>query len=92
MKLNLKVRFRNPIFVAQFLLALLTPILAYTGLTAQDITTWGKLGEIVLGAISNPYVATLVVVSVFNAINDPTTTGITDSGLALTYHTPRKED
>lgn len=39
MKLNLKVRFRNPVFIAQLVLSIFTPILAYAGLTVQDLTT-----------------------------------------------------
>ena len=88
MKINWKVRFKNPVFIAQLLLAILTPILAYAGLTVQDMTTWQAIGNLLLGAISNPYVIGLVVISVFNALNDPTTTGITDSSKALTYDAP----
>ena len=88
MKINWKVRFKNPVFIAQLLLAILTPILAYAGLTVQDMTTWQAIGNLLLGAISNPYVIGLVVISVFNALNDPTTTGITDSAKALTYDVP----
>ena len=88
MKINWKVRFKNPVFIVQLLLAILTPILAYAGLTVQDMTTWQAIGNLLLGAISNPYVIGLVVISVFNALNDPTTTGITDSAKALTYDAP----
>ena len=87
--MNLKVRFKNPVFIAQFILAILTPILAYAGLTVQDLTSWQALGEILLGAIRNPYVLGLIVVSVWNALNDPTTAGITDSAQALTYDKPK---
>lgn len=87
--MNLKVRFKNPVFIAQLILAILTPILAYAGLTVQDLTSWQALGEILLGAISNPYVLGLIVVSVWNALNDPTTAGITDSAQALTYDKPK---
>ena len=66
--MNLKVRFKNPVFIVQLILAIITPILAYAGLTFQDITTWGKLGELLLGAISNPYVLGLIAVSVWNYI------------------------
>ena len=90
--INYKVRFRNPLFIAQIVLAILTPILAYAGLTYQDITTWAALGELLLGAIKNPYVLSLVIVSVFNAITDPTTTGVKDSERAMTYSYPHKEE
>lgn len=86
--INFKVRFKNPVFIAQLVLAVLTPILAYAGLTAQDLTTWGALGKLLLNAISNPYVLSLVVVSVWNAVNDPTTKGIKDSNRAITYDQP----
>lgn len=90
--MNLKVRFKNPVFIAQFILAILTPILAYAGLTVQDLTSWQALGEILLGAIRNPYVLGLIVVSVWNALNDPTTAGITDSAQALTYDKPKAKE
>ena len=90
MKINLKVRFKNPVFIAQFILAIFTPILAYAGLTASDITTWKALGDLIINAISNPYVLSLVAVSVWNALNDPTTEGIlNDSDMAMTYEIPK---
>ena len=69
MRLNLKVRLKNPVFLAQILLALITPILAYMGLTFKDLTTWG---------------------SVWNALTDPTTAGLSDSEAALKYERPKK--
>lgn len=89
--MNLKVRFKNPVFIAQMVLAVLTPILAYAGLTVQDITTWKSLGDLILGALSNPYVLGLVAVSVWNALTDPTTAGLGDSNLAMTYDKPKKD-
>lgn len=89
--MNLKVRFRNPVFIAQLILAILTPILAYAGLTAQDLTTWAKLLDLLISAISNPYVLALVAVSVWNALNDPTTKGLKDSKQALEYEIPKGE-
>ena len=68
--MNLKVRFKNPIFIAQLILAILTPILAYAGLTLQDLTSWQALGDLLLKAISNPYVLGLIAVSVWNALNE----------------------
>lgn len=90
--INIKVRFRNPVFIAQLILAVLTPILAYAGLTMQDLTTWKALGDLLISALKNPYVLSLVVVSVFNAITDPTTAGVTDSERALTYDFPHRKE
>lgn len=88
--MNFLVRFKNPVFIAQIVLAILTPILAYAGLTTADLTTWEALGDLLLGAISNPYVLGLVAVSVWNALTDPTTAGLGDSDEALTYTEPKK--
>ena len=90
-KINWKVRIKNPLFWVQGVLAVFTPILAYLGLAADDLTSWKILGEILLEAVSNPYVLGLVIVSLWNAINDPTTSGISDSTQAMTYTTPKKE-
>ena len=88
MKINWKIRFKNPVFYAQIILAILTPILAYMGITAQDLTSWAYLGQVLLQAVSNPYVLALVIVSIWNAVNDPTTSGVTDSAQALNYDKP----
>ena len=88
MKLNIPVRLKNPGFWAQMGLAVFTPVLAYFGLTGADITSWPILGQTLLAAISNPYVCALAAVSVWNAINDPTTKGVGDSARALTYDSP----
>jgi phi LC3 family holin len=87
--INLKVRFKNPVFIAQIFLSVLTPILAYAGLTVADLTSWSALGQLLIDAIMNPYVLGLVVVSVWNALNDPTTKGLSDSATAMTYDTPK---
>lgn len=90
-KINWKIRFKNPVFYMQLILAVLTPVLAYMGLTVKDLTTWAAVRNVLLQAISNPYVLALVLVSVWNAVNDPTTTGISDSANALTYDEPNGE-
>lgn len=90
MKINWKVRFKNPLFYVQIFLSVMTPILTYLGLTATDITTWAIFGDVLLKAISNPYVLLLTFVSVYNALTDPTTEGFGDSEIALTYDKPNK--
>lgn len=87
--INWKVRFKNPLFIANLFMAVLLPILTYFGLTVQDLTSWSKLGEVLLGALSNPYVLGTIIVSIWNAINDPTTEGIKDSTEAMTYEQPK---
>ena len=53
------------------------------------MNSWSTLGKILLDAISNPYVIGTVIVSVWNAINDPTTKGFNDSARAMTYTEPK---
>ena len=89
--INWKIRFKNPVFYMQLILAVLTPVLAYMGLTVKDLTTWAAVGNVLVQAVSNPYVLASVLVSVWNAVNDPTTTGISDSKNALTYDKPNGE-
>ena len=89
--INWKVRFKNPVFIAQLMLSILTPILTYMGITVQDLTSWGMVLNTLRCAVSNPYVLGLIVVSAWNALNDPTTAGLGDSANALTYSTPKKD-
>ena len=89
MKINWKVRIRNPYFWIQIGIAILMPMLAYLGLTVEDLTSWAKVGQVLLKSILNPYVLGLVVVSIFNAIQDPTTKGLSDSKNAMTYTEPK---
>lgn len=91
MKINWKVRFKNPVFIGQLVLAIFVPILAYMGLTLEDLTTWGAVGDVLFEAIRNPYVLALVVVSVYNSITDPTVAGLSDSKQALNYEKPKED-
>lgn len=92
MKINWRVRAKNPVFWAQVALAVLAPILAYFGMTGADMTSWDVLGNTLLAALKNPYVLALVLVSVWNAMNDPTTPGVKDSARALTYRAPGEKN
>jgi phi LC3 family holin len=89
-KINWKVRFTNPMFIVQLIASIFIPILAYAGLTAQDLTSWPILGGLIIDAISNPYILMMVAVSAYNTIVDPTTNGFKDSSLALRYEKPKK--
>ena len=90
-KINWKVRFNkeNILFITQVIISVVIPILKYFGLQASDLTTWSKVWETFVQAISNPYVVIMAVASLFNAITDPTTRGIKDSENAMTYVQPK---
>lgn len=89
LKINWKVRLSNPQFIGQLLISVFVPILAYLGIAAEDLTSWSVVGRVLFEAVSNPYVLMLVVVSVYNSINDPTVSGLSDSRQALTYKKPK---
>lgn len=84
-KINWKVRFsrENSVFIIRFILSLLVPILVYMGLQVTDLTSWGKLGDVLFSAISNPYIVGMTIVNAINLIPDPTTKGTSDSELVL---------
>ena len=90
MKINWKVRFKNPVFWVQVVVAVILPMLANLGLAWEDMTTWAALGGVLLESIKNPVIVVAVIVSVWNAVNDPTTAGLGDSSQALTYEEPKK--
>ena len=90
MKINWTVRIKNPVFWANLAAAILLPILAYLGLNWSDMTTWAGLGGVLLKAVKNPVILVSVVVSVWNLINDPTTSGLSDSTRAMGYSKPNK--
>lgn len=83
MQINWKVRFKNPIFVAQLACAIVMPLITGMGYEWSQMTTWATLGEVIAAALGNPVVVVAMIVSVFNLITDPTTSGISDSKSAL---------
>ena len=85
MKINLKIRAQNPVFWAQLVLSVLTPLTVYFGVAMQELTSWQTLGGLLLAALQNPFLLATVAVSVWNALNDPTTPGLKDSERARAY-------
>lgn len=90
LKINWKVRIKNPVWLANMAAAIVLPILTYLGLEWGDMTSWGALGGALLEAVKNPVIIVAVLVSVWNLNIDPTTRGIGDSSRALTYTKPSK--
>lgn len=91
MNINWKVRFKNPVWWAQVVTAIVLPMLVAVGIGWEEVTTWAKLWEVIVAAFGNPVTVVAVIVSVWNTVTDPTTAGIGDSKLAMTYTAPRKE-
>lgn len=89
MKLNLKTRFKNPVFWIQIVGAFILSALAYNNMRPEDMTTWFGLGEMIKGVFLNPFLLATCLWNVWSAINDPTTKGVGDSEQALTYDKPK---
>lgn len=89
-KLNLKVRLKNPVFWVQIGSAIVLTALTYNAMQPCDLTTWQGLGQLLLGTVKNPYLLGMCAVSVWSAINDPTTAGMGDSTQAMKYTEPKK--
>lgn len=89
--INWKVRANNPQFWFQIFLAIAVPIGTYFGVTGKDVTSWKVLIDLIGQAASNPYVIAMVVVSVYNAVNDPSTKGVKDGENALEYVKPSQK-
>ena len=91
MKINWKVRVKNPVFWSQVAVAIVAPILAGLGLQWGDMTTWSAFADALCKAVANPVIVVSVIVSLWGIINDPTTKGLSDSTQALTYDVPKEE-
>lgn len=91
MQINLRVRLKNPVWWGEMICAVALPVLAYFGLAWEEMTSWGALGAVFLQAVKNPVVVVAVLVSVFNALTDPTTAGLADSSRAMNYSSPYKD-
>nr|DAF73246.1 MAG TPA: holin [Caudoviricetes sp.] len=91
MNINWKVRIKNPVWWAEVVAAIVLPMLAAVGLSWNDITSWEALLDVLKAAIGNPVTVVAVLVSVWNAVTDPTTKGISDSQRAMCYFAPAKD-
>ncbi|MBQ8057657.1 MAG: phage holin [Ruminococcus sp.] len=90
MKINWKVRFKNPMFWVGIVVAVVATVSAQLGLTVESIASWSQLWQALYNAVSNPVVVVAVISAVYNAIIDPTTKGVCDSKDALEYDKPKE--
>lgn len=89
--INWLVRIKNPVFWVQIALALFVPLMTHLGFAWEQVTTWQALGSLILQGLSNPVIVVAMLVSAWNTVNDPTTAGLRDSSLALSYDKPKTE-
>lgn len=86
MKINWKVRIKNP----YFWLGMLGVIFAAMGVSPEMFTSWAAVGNQLLEFISNPFMIGSVISAVLGVLVDHTTSGISDSSQALTYSKPKE--
>lgn len=86
MKVNIPVRLKNP----WFWVGIAGTVLAAMGVSPEMFTSWAAVGDAVMGLLRNPFQLGCVVLAVLGIFVDPTTTGITDSSLAMSYKAPSK--
>ena len=87
MKINWKVRLKNP----WFWVGLVGVILTAMGINAETLTSWQAVYDALMALVSNPFMLGSVFVAVLGVFVDPTTDGVTDSEQALTYDAPKKD-
>lgn len=88
MKINFKVRAKNP----YFWIGLVGVILAAMGVDASTFTSWSAVWDAIVGLVTNPFMLGSVVLAVLGVLVDPTTKGVSDSSQAMNYNTPKVED
>ncbi len=85
MKINWKVRIKNKNFWLALIPALLLFVQAVAGMFGYSIDV-GDLGNKMIAVIN----AAFVVLAVLGIVTDPTTKGMSDSELAMTYDKPKE--
>lgn len=86
MKLNLKVRIKNP----WFWVGIGAIALSSVGLSPDMFTSWPVVWEAIKSVLLNPFQLGCMVLGILAVFIDPTTAGIGDSEQAMTYKTPKK--
>ena len=87
MKINLKVRRKNP----WFWVGLCGVILTAMGIHPEMLTSWGILWDNLVSMAGNPFMLGSVVLAVLGVFVDPTTSGASDSNRAMSYSKPNKD-
>lgn len=84
--INWKVRIKNKNFWLAIIPALLLLIQVVASVFGYTLDL-GELGNKLLAIVN----AAFAVLAILGVVTDPTTAGITDSALAMTYETPKKK-
>ena len=88
MKINWRVRMKNPLFWVSLSGVILTAM----GQSPETFTSWGKVLQALMELVGNPYMLGSVILAVLGVFMDPTTKGICDSSRALGYDEPKGDE
>lgn len=83
--INWTVRLKNKNFWIAFIPAILLLIQAVAKVFGFELD-FGELGENLLNVVN----AVFVVLALLGIVTDPTTAGVSDSALAMTYEVPKE--
>lgn len=86
MKINWKVRIKNKTFWLSIIPAVILLVQAVATVFGYTLDL-GEVGNNLIGVVN----AVFVVLSIIGVVNDPTTSGISDSERVMTYETPKKD-
>lgn len=85
--INWKVRIKNKVFWLTFIPALLLLIQAIAAVFGYSLD-FTDLQQKILNVVE----ALFAVLAILGIVTDPTTAGVGDSNLAMTYQKPKKDD
>lgn len=94
MKINWKLRAKNPWFWIGLIGVVFSPVLAVMGISQTDLTSWDGVLNVLKTFVTTPYLvfsAICTVLSFFGISADPTTSGLGDSNRAMTYDKPKAD-
>jgi len=87
MKMNLKVRMKNPWFWVGLVGILLTAM----GVSPEMLTSWSAVWNAAVNLFTNPFMLGSAIIALLGVFVDPTTAGVSDSDKAMTYSAPNKD-
>ena len=85
MKINWKARLKNPVFWT-------TIIPAFTGFVYCVLGALDIVPALTENMVLNIMTAVITALTMLGVLVDPTTAGLSDSNLAMTYKAPRKDN
>ena len=88
MKINIPVRMKNP----WFWVGVVSIIFTAMGVSPEMFTSWDILWDHIVALVKNPFLLGSTALSILGVFVDPTTSGVKDSKLAMTYSKPHKDE